>query len=249
MPPRIRSLKPEHRSHRKVGPLSDRSYRLWVSLMCESDDEGRFIADVSQLRARTWPYHDVPLEAVEVALQDIVKRGSIRLYRIGKSRFGYFLSWRDHQHPKYPTPSAIPAPRFSHHSRKIGGIAGGTVGEDWVPRSVELSRVKSSRAKKRIDRRSPPPGVSESEFAKANFPTSDPSPNNPTPPAFTPLPGGQPTAEQTQRAYAAIQAHIVAHEPKKGLWPALVSTLQKAWIESVRAGHLDPELAWQLPHQ
>jgi hypothetical protein len=125
--PRIRSIKPEHRAHRKVGPLSDREYRLWVSMMVEADDEGRFIADTAQLRAQTWPYHDITIPEVEAAVLAIAKRGSIRLYHVGKIRFGCFPAWREHQHPKYPKPSSNPPPRFPQRSPK----AGGKVGNHW----------------------------------------------------------------------------------------------------------------------
>jgi hypothetical protein len=48
--PRIRSLKPDHRTHRCVGKFSDREYRLWVSMILEADDEGRLVVDADQLR-------------------------------------------------------------------------------------------------------------------------------------------------------------------------------------------------------
>ena len=39
--PRIRTLKPEHRQHRKLGPLDHLTYRLWVGMILEADDAGR----------------------------------------------------------------------------------------------------------------------------------------------------------------------------------------------------------------
>lgn len=120
--PRIRSIKPEHRAHRKVGPLSDREYRLWVSMIVEADDEGRFIANAAQLKAQTWPYHGVSSDEVEQAIQTITKLGSIRLYHVGKTRYGVFTSWAEHQHPKYPQRSRYPSPPFPHRSPNGAGM-------------------------------------------------------------------------------------------------------------------------------
>ena len=79
--PRIRTLKPEHRQHRKVGAFTDRVYRLWVSMILEADDQGRLVCDAAQLRAVTWPYHPrVSLAHVEAAYRAIAASGMIRLY-------------------------------------------------------------------------------------------------------------------------------------------------------------------------
>jgi hypothetical protein len=109
--PRIRSIKPEHRQHRKVGPLSDREFRLWISMISEADDAGRLVCDASQLRVQTWGYHPkVTTAQVEAALQQIAKVGLVAIYTVNKIRYAVFPSWKDHQHPKYPTPSKLPPP-------------------------------------------------------------------------------------------------------------------------------------------
>lgn len=148
--PRIRSLKPEHRAHRKVGPLSDREYRLWVSMVLESDDEGRFLCDASQLRAQTWPYHDIDLTEVEAAIQAVAKLKSIRLYRVGKTRYGCFPSWGDHQHPKYPQKSTTPPPPFPHHSANGSAqVRKRSTGSREGLSSAELKGDMSSRGESR----------------------------------------------------------------------------------------------------
>ena len=66
MPPRIRTIKPEHKQHRKVGQLTDFQYRLWVGLITEADDEGRLVGNAPQLRALIFPYQgDLTLDAVD----------------------------------------------------------------------------------------------------------------------------------------------------------------------------------------
>jgi hypothetical protein len=168
--PRIRSIKPEHRAHRKVGPLSDRSYRLWVSMMCEADDGGRFIANVAQLKAQTWPYHGVTTEEVEAAIQAIAKLGSIKLYHVGKTRYGVFLSWAKHQHPKYPSPSRYPPPPFPHHSPTGSGMV-----RKRSPRSREgLSKEGLSRELQILD-------TKKLDFGLLDRPTSATSGPDPAP--------------------------------------------------------------------
>jgi len=97
--PRIRTLKPEHRQHRKVGPLSDRDYRLWVGMILEADDEGRLIGDPAGLRVAVFGYHpDVTVDEVSEALSRIEQSGLIRRYLDDESRpLVEFPSWKDHQ--------------------------------------------------------------------------------------------------------------------------------------------------------
>ena len=121
---RIRSLKPEHKQHRKIGPLSDRQYRLWVSLVTESDDEGRFIAEAEQLRILTWGFHpDVTVEDCEAALQHLATVKLIRLYHKGGVRYGVFPSWLDHQRINRPTPSRLPPSPTPHRVRREPSVS------------------------------------------------------------------------------------------------------------------------------
>jgi hypothetical protein len=109
--PRSRVFKPEHRQHRKVGPLSDAEYRLWCSMILEADDAGRFVCDANQLRVQTWGYHPaVKVKTVETAIRRIDGLGLIHTYEIDGVRYAFFPSWSDHQKPKYPTPSKLPPP-------------------------------------------------------------------------------------------------------------------------------------------
>lgn len=108
--PRIRTLKPEHRQHRKVGVLTDRQYRLWVGMLCEADDAGRLVADAEQLRALLWAYHRaVTGPKVEAALQAVAAHGLVRLYVVEGIRYADFPSWRDHQRINRPGDSKLPS--------------------------------------------------------------------------------------------------------------------------------------------
>ena len=128
--PRIRTLKPEHRQHRKVGPLSDRDYRLWVSMILEADDTGRFICDASQLRAVTWPYHPrVSVAHVEESIQAIAAAGMLRLYTVAGVRYAEWGSWGDHQRISHPTDSIFPSYQDSGALRNNPECSGTLLGE------------------------------------------------------------------------------------------------------------------------
>jgi hypothetical protein len=124
--PRIRTLKPEHRQHRKVGPLSDREYRLWVSMILEAEDSGRLVCDATQLRAVTWPYHPrVSAAHVEAAIQGLACTGMIRLYEHHGVRYADFPSWGDHQRIDHPARSRLPAyPPFAPPREGLANMPG-----------------------------------------------------------------------------------------------------------------------------
>lgn len=107
--PRIRTLKPEHRQHRKVGRLSDREYRLWVGLILEADDEGRLVEDLGALRLAVFGYHhNVTEQQVDAALAALDSLGLIRRYIVEPSTNLIDLpSWHDHQRIDRPRPSLL----------------------------------------------------------------------------------------------------------------------------------------------
>jgi len=119
--PRIRTLKPEHRQHRKVGRLSHLDYRLWVGMICEADDEGRLVAAADQLRVLIFGYWpEVDLAAIELGLASLAKARLVRLYTVGSTRFADFPSWKDHQRINRPTPSKLPPYKDSRRLKTHG---------------------------------------------------------------------------------------------------------------------------------
>lgn len=108
--PRIRSLKPEHTLSRKVGGLSDRAYRLWVSLICQADDEGRGSWDAEQFRCIAFAYQRrLRAPAIEQAMEKIVTAGLVYLYQPDGFGMLYQLhDWSDHQRVDNPAESKFP---------------------------------------------------------------------------------------------------------------------------------------------
>ena len=117
--PRIRSLKPEHKTHRKVGALSHVAYRLWVGLVTEADDEGRLVCDVRQLRAVVFGLRpETTPEHVATALREILATGLAKQYGANGTRYLVLPSYRDHQVIDRPTPSKLPPPPRSASTRR-----------------------------------------------------------------------------------------------------------------------------------
>jgi uncharacterized phage protein (TIGR02220 family) len=108
--PRIRTLKPEALQHRKVGRLSDRAFRLWITMLTQADDHGRLVADPNQLRLLAFGYHDkVHVQHVEAALEEIARWGLIRCYSQNGTQYVDFPSWMEHQKVCHPLESKLPA--------------------------------------------------------------------------------------------------------------------------------------------
>ena len=113
--PRIRTLKPEHKLHRKVGGLSHVAYRLWVGLVTEADDDGRLVCDVAQLRAVVFGLRpDTTTAHVERALREILISGLAVRYPVNGTRYLALPSYREHQKIDRPRPSTLPPPPGRH---------------------------------------------------------------------------------------------------------------------------------------
>ena len=166
--PRIRTLKPEHRQHRKLGPLAHQTYRLWVGMILEADDEGRLVCDADQLRALIFGYHKkMTPSLIEDSLRTLADLKLIRLYDQNGTRYADFPSWHDHQRINRPTPSKLPSYKdslsthgsFTEDSSLIGkdrkgveekgseGKGGERGGEPIPPRSAHALSEEQDRAR------------------------------------------------------------------------------------------------------
>jgi len=96
---RIRTLKPEHGQHRKIGPLSDRAFRVWVSgLVTQADDEGRLVVDPEEIRVKVFGYHPaVTTDDVVEAIGEVIQRRLLHVYEDEGQIIGQLHDWPDHQ--------------------------------------------------------------------------------------------------------------------------------------------------------
>lgn len=97
---RIRSIKPEIRRSRKIADCGLLATLLSRDLITYADDQGRFRADVREVKAECLPYFDsLKLPDVEKALQALASRavGYIELYEVDGERYGWMPGWFRHQ--------------------------------------------------------------------------------------------------------------------------------------------------------
>lgn len=160
---RIRTLKPEHRAHRKVGKLSDRAYRIWVAMILEADDQGRLVADPDQLLSAAFPYQrSLTVQETEAALEELTAPGLVVLYTVQNTRYAWFPSWEDHQRIDKPKPSKLPefpSARVRERSRlcrgaivdesrriHVGSGSGSGSGSDRIGSDQHLLRLSAANA-------------------------------------------------------------------------------------------------------
>lgn len=149
--PRIRTLKPEHRQHRKVGPLDHITYRLWVGMILEADDEGRLVYDAAALRVLIFGYHvDVTRAIIEDSTSALAAIGLIRRYVVNGQNYVDFPSWHDHQKIDRPRPSLLPTYEASSKARRIlddhsSNIREESRGVDERSRGLVADRILDSK--------------------------------------------------------------------------------------------------------
>lgn len=110
--PRIRSIKPEFWSDRKMALKLSRDVRLfYVSLWNHADDEGRFNATTSVVKGATFPHdEDIHGSVIELYMSALVHTHRLVLYELDGERWGWLPHFLKHQRINRPTPSRIPAP-------------------------------------------------------------------------------------------------------------------------------------------
>lgn len=107
---RIRTIKPSLWGDDKVAQLSRDARLLFIGIISNADDEGRFIATPVALSGTIFPLDDLPPAPIKRWRGEIVGQGLIRLYRVGPHEYGYLPHWRKHQRIDKPQPSALPPP-------------------------------------------------------------------------------------------------------------------------------------------
>ena len=113
--------------------LSDRAFRLWITMITQADDEGRLVAQPEQLRVLAFGYHpQVVVEDSSNALREIAQIGLVKLYVVDGVQYAWFPSWKDHQRIDRPTPSKLPPYESVHEvsSRTRRGLALDRIGRD-----------------------------------------------------------------------------------------------------------------------
>ena len=178
---RIRSLKPEHKTHRKVGRLSDRAYRLWIGLITEADDAGRLVEDVGQFRALVFGYQErVRLTHVAEVLEEILGAGLMRRYVAEGVRMIHFPSWHDHQKIDRPKPSSLPEPD-DNSTNVLGSLDedSSNVRRSLVPDLIRSDPIRSDPPPPVLRTGSPPAGAGSPARRRRAAPSRNGQPEDP----------------------------------------------------------------------
>lgn len=112
---RIRTVKPEFFTDEKVRGMEPLTQLLFVGLWCFADDAGRFEDDLPIIKAAIFPTREVKLEKM---LAELVKKGMISRYKVGKRRYYLIRNWAKHQRIRNPTKARTPAPPRTGRPRK-----------------------------------------------------------------------------------------------------------------------------------
>jgi len=138
--PRIRTLKPEHRQHRKVGALDHITYRLWVGMILEADDEGRLVYDPEALRVLIFGYHvKVSRALVDASTNRLERLGLVCRYAVDGQEYVWFPSWHDHQKIDRPRPSLLPMCEASTIIRRTLDEPSSLIGKDLEGKGKDLN--------------------------------------------------------------------------------------------------------------
>lgn len=106
---RIRTIKPEFWTHEDLSELPEATHMLAAALLNYADDEGYFNANPGLVKAACCPLRE-PSVSVQDSLDLLSKIGFVRLGSAddGK-RYGWIVTFDDHQRVNRPSPSKIKA--------------------------------------------------------------------------------------------------------------------------------------------
>lgn len=107
--PRIRTVKPEIWSDEALGACPRDARLLFIGLITQADDAGRFRAAPALLRASIFPYDEsLNKDRVQDWLEALGAAGLVLLYTVKGEQYGEFPSWTSHQRIDRPSESKIP---------------------------------------------------------------------------------------------------------------------------------------------
>lgn len=130
---RIRTLKPDAWHDERLGQISRDARLLWVVLITQADDEGRFRATPSIVHGAGYPYDLEALGLLPGWLDELARVGLVELYGkpvAGRLPYGTFPRWTSHQRISKPTSSKLPEPPGDSQGSPGNPAPGGAGGAD-----------------------------------------------------------------------------------------------------------------------
>jgi hypothetical protein len=107
---RIRTIKPDfwESPHQRDMNMAQRC--LFLGLLTQVDDAGRWRAEPQLIAGRIFPYDDIDLDALDSDLRHLADIGLIYLYEVAGRPFLWIRHFTDHQTINRPTPARWPDP-------------------------------------------------------------------------------------------------------------------------------------------
>lgn len=107
---RIRTIKPEFFSDRKVGSLSCRERLAFIWTWTAADDCGRLEWEPALLRAGAFPFDEVLMEDSRSIQGALMRAGLVRVYEVNGEQFAEIVGFAKHQVINRPSKPRCPAP-------------------------------------------------------------------------------------------------------------------------------------------
>src|SRR5579885_320289 len=107
---RIRTIKPELWDDQGFGSISSDARLLFIGLLSESDDDGRFRAHPAHLKYACRKFDASTPSDIGGWLREIVDTGMVALYEHRRQAYGCIIQWHKHQRIEHPGDSQLPAP-------------------------------------------------------------------------------------------------------------------------------------------
>ena len=96
---------------------------IFERLILHGDDDGRFIAEPSVVKAHCLPWHSRSEKQIAADLEAMVELELLTIYQVGDTAYGHFPGWTRHQ-PKSKAdryiPSELPAPPVLQTAGQFG---------------------------------------------------------------------------------------------------------------------------------
>jgi len=108
--PRIRTVKPEFFDDEKLATVSRDARLTFIGLLIYSDDYGVVKGNSRWLKARIFPYDDIPLEMFEGWLLELTDLGIIAPFTAREETYLYIRNFTKHQVIDRPSKSRNPEP-------------------------------------------------------------------------------------------------------------------------------------------
>ena len=95
-----------------ISDLSDFEFRLWLGLITQADDYGRWDARPAIIKGRIFPLRvNLTLKSIEDAIATLSTASCIVLYNVDGRPYYQLTNWHEHQRvrnskPKFPAPAA-----------------------------------------------------------------------------------------------------------------------------------------------